>query len=53
MFGHVHCNAFDYLKNHMKVLKVTKFNLWGCKEKDYFLDHLVDFLYSLGLIFIT
>jgi hypothetical protein len=29
-------HAFDYIKNHMKFLKVTKFNCWGCKENDYF-----------------
>jgi hypothetical protein len=35
-------HAFDYIKNHMKFLRITKFNIWGCKEKDYFLGCLVD-----------
>jgi hypothetical protein len=34
----------------MKFLKITKFNCWGYKEKNYlFLGHLVDFLYALGV----
>ncbi len=29
-------HAFDYIRNHIKFLKVRKFNLSGYKEKDYF-----------------
>jgi hypothetical protein len=46
-------HAFDYIKNHVKYLKMTKFNHWGYKEKDFYWGHLVNFLYSLGLRFIT
>jgi len=45
-------HAFDYIINNVKILKVTKFNIWGFKEKDYFLGRLVEFLYSLSLKFI-
>jgi hypothetical protein len=29
-------HAFDYIKTHMKCLKITKFNCWGYKETNYF-----------------
>jgi hypothetical protein len=29
-------DEFDYVINHMKILKVEKFNLWGSKEKEFF-----------------
>jgi hypothetical protein len=46
-------HAFDYIKNHVKSLKTTKFNHWGCQEKDFYWGHLIEILYSLGLRFVT
>jgi hypothetical protein len=53
IFGHVHLHAFDYIINHMKMLKIIEFDLLDYKKKAIFLGYLVDFLYSLSLRFIT
>jgi len=29
-------HTFDYIRNHMKFLKITEFNFWHYKGKDYF-----------------
>jgi hypothetical protein len=47
-------DAFDFIINHMKIVKVTKFILQGIREREFFFWHVWFFFFnSLGFEFIT
>lgn len=47
-------DAFDFIINHMKIVKVKKFILQGIREKEFSFWHVwFFFFYSLGFEFIT